>query len=75
MNEHTAPQPMPQPGRMSVTRAVMADLEARERQGIAKYGTTLLTFNGRDALVDLYQELLDAAQYVKQAILEREAHS
>ncbi len=72
---HTEPQPMPSPGRVSVTRAVMADLAARERQGIAKYGTTLQTHNGRDALVDAYQEALDLAQYLKQAILEREASS
>lgn len=73
MSAYTAPQPAPQPGRESVTRAVMADLLAREQQGIAKYGTTLQTYNGRDALVDLYQELLDACQYVKQLLRERDA--
>jgi hypothetical protein len=39
--------------------------------GIAKYGTPLQTFNGRDPLIDAYQEALDLAVYLKQAIMER----
>lgn len=50
---------------------VIADLEERERQGITKYGTTLQTFNGRNALVDAYQESLNQSQYLKQAIIEK----
>ncbi len=73
MTEHTQPQPMPTPGHGSVTRAVIADLLEREQQGIATYGTTLQTFNGRDALLDAYAECLDMAQYLKQAILERDS--
>lgn len=70
MND-VAPQPMPTVGYQSVTRAVIADLAEREVQGIAHYGTTLKTFNGRDALRDAYQEALDLAQYLKQALMER----
>ena len=51
---------------------VRADLEERERVGIARYGTPLQPHNGRDALVDLYQELLDACCYVRQLIAERD---
>lgn len=65
-------QPMPKPGKESVTEAVMADLRAREQKGIATYGTTLQTHNGRDALQGAYEEALDLAQYLKQAIMERD---
>jgi hypothetical protein len=49
---------------------VAADIEERKAQGLAKYGTLLRPFNGRDAVVDLYQELLDACQYARQVIAE-----
>lgn len=45
-------------------------MKARAQEGEAKYGTPLMTHNGRDALVDAYQEILDAIQYLKQAQLE-----
>lgn len=63
-------QPLPQPGREPVTERVIEDLRAREQRGIATYGMTLHTFNGRSALQDLYEELLDAAQYAKQLLME-----
>ena len=49
---------------------VRADLEARELVGIERYGTPLQPFNGRDALRDAYEEALDLACYLKQAIVE-----
>lgn len=49
---------------------VRDDLKARAAEGENKYGTPLFTHNGRDALVDAYQEILDAMQYLKQAHLE-----
>jgi hypothetical protein len=55
-----------------VTEQVIADLRARTELGIAKYGRPLETFNGRNALRDLYEELLDGAQYVKQRLLEED---
>jgi hypothetical protein len=51
---------------------VIADLQARKAVGIERYGTTLQPFNGRDVLMDLYQEILDAANYLRQAIYERD---
>ena len=36
------------------------------------YGTGLQTFNGRDALIDLYQELMDAVMYLRQLIAEED---
>lgn len=43
-----------------------ADLEARTAKGVQTYGAPLMTHNGRDALQDLYEELLDALQYMTQ---------
>lgn len=72
----TAPaeQPMPVPSdRPSVQGMVIADLETRLQVGIQRYGTPLQAFNGRDALRDLYEELLDACCYTRQLIAERDA--
>lgn len=49
---------------------VADDLLARKVFGLAKYGTVLQTGNGRDFLVDLYQELLDASVYARGRLLE-----
>ncbi len=50
---------------------VLADMEERRLGGIAKYGRPVQPFNGRDPLVDAYQEVLDCAVYLRQAIEER----
>ncbi len=65
-------QPAPKPGDLAVAEYVMNDIEARVELGKARYGTVLKTNNGRDALWDAYQEILDAAFYLRQAILERD---
>lgn len=52
--------------------ALTADLDARERIGVERYGTALQPFNGRDALRDLYEELIDGALYARQAMVEEE---
>lgn len=49
---------------------LVPDFLARQEKGIETYGTTLQPFNGRDALQDLYEELLDACQYTKQLCYE-----
>lgn len=64
-------QPMPTQGRESVTEALIADIRAREAKGIATYGASLRSWNGRDALRDALEEALDLAQYIKQAAMER----
>jgi hypothetical protein len=68
----TRPQPPPVPhaGVPSIQAAVRADLEARERLGIERYGTPLQPHNGRSALLDAYEEALDLACYLKQALIE-----
>lgn len=67
------PQPIPN-GRQSVQSLVRDDLAAREQVGRHRYGTSLQPFNGRDALVDLYEELLDAVCYLKQYMVEQETN-
>lgn len=52
---------------------VIADMERRRELGIQRYGTALQCFNGRDALLDLYEELLNACMYAKQLLVEGEA--
>lgn len=47
----------------------LADMEARHQEGIKRYGVPLCTDNGRDPLVDGYQESLDLNVYAFQAHL------
>lgn len=47
------------------------DLELRARLGEERYGERLRAHNGRDARVDLYQEVLDAMMYARQLEEER----
>ena len=68
------PQPPPHSGKLTVIDYVLADMAERAAAGVRKYGTHLQTHNGRDALWDAYQEALDLAMYLRQAILEREAN-
>jgi hypothetical protein len=51
---------------------VLDDMESRDREGRRKYGVPLQPHNGRDTLIDLYQELLDAVVYTRTLIYERD---
>lgn len=51
---------------------VQADFSARDQEGRRKYGVPLQPHNGRDALIDAYQEALDLVVYLRQAIYERD---
>ncbi len=67
------PQPAPTESvDPAVWDLVVNDMKERDRAGFCKYRTRLKPNNGRDALVDLYQELLDAVVYCRQAIYERD---
>lgn len=49
------------------TRAMIKfDIAARDAAGQKTYGTRLFPGNGRDALVDAYEESLDLAAYLRQ---------
>lgn len=57
--------------RAEILPLVLADLSGRIAKGRAEYGEPLTTHNGRDALQDAYEEALDLALYLRQAIAER----
>ena len=49
---------------------VEQDMRDRDASGRSKYGVPLTAHNGRDALVDAYQECLDGIVYATQAVTE-----
>lgn len=65
-------QPDPVPGKQDITELVIADLLHRNKLGIETYGRPLESHNGRNALLDTYEELLDAVKYLKQRLVEEE---
>lgn len=65
-------QKNPEPNSGDVWLHVIEDMNQRRAFGIAKYKTPVQAFNGRDALLDAYQEVLDLAVYLRQAIDERD---
>lgn len=72
-----APQPSPinPPITQAVWPLVIADMRKRNDAGIAKYGMPLALNNGRDPLIDAYQEALDLVVYLRQAIEERNTNA
>lgn len=72
MREVTQEQPAPVPNASRpIWDLVIEDMKQIDQKGRKSYGTPLQAFNGRDALVDAYQEALDLAVYLRQAIEER----
>ena len=51
---------------------LIEEIRHRRDVGLARYNSTLQAFNGRDALRDILDELLDASVYVLQAQTERD---
>lgn len=74
MNKPTDEQPPPDNASIhpAVWDLVVEDMRARDKLGQERYGTRLRGHNGRDALADAYQELLDAAVYLRQEIYQRD---
>jgi hypothetical protein len=68
MTEQPAPIPNDQP---AIADLVIADMRQRKQIGIERYGTPLQAHNGRDALWDAYEEVLDLTVYLRQVIEER----
>ncbi len=67
--------PQPPPGFSeypAVVDLVVADMRAKAELGEKKHGDKLRPHNGRDALADAYQEAIDLAKYLRQAIYERD---
>jgi len=66
-------QPPPIPNELRpVWEMVIEDMRDRDKVGRERYGTPLQSFNGRDPLIDAYQEVLDLAVYLRQEIDERQ---
>lgn len=65
-------QPPPVPNeRVAIVDLVIADMVERKRVGTERYGTPLQAHNGRDMLVDAYQEALDQCIYLRGEIEDR----
>jgi len=67
-----AKQKIPSGKNNIILELVMKDLTLRGEFGKQKYGELLTSNNGRDALVDAYQEALDLVMYLRQVIDERD---
>ena len=72
MSNVAASEPDPMPGKRMVLPSAVSALIERVATKTQEYGTPLMTNNGRDALMDAFQEALDCVMYLAQAILERE---
>ena len=68
----TRDEPMPKGEGREIFPLLVADIQERMEYGIRTYGESLRAYNGRDALVDAYQEALDLAVFLRQAIEERD---
>jgi hypothetical protein len=81
----TKVQPLPKQGRVLVSSLlhqmqetnhareftdVVSDILEKLRAGEEKYGSPLMTHNGRSADLDAYQDLLDAIAYMTQKVFE-----
>ena len=58
-----------------VMELFLKDLKARYEEGVRRYGVPLQPFNERDALQDAYEEAIDLALYLRQALYERDRGS
>lgn len=65
-------QPDPEKGNADIWPLVLDDIRAKVNAGRVKYGTVLQSHNGRDALLDAYQEAIDLVFYLRQVIVERD---
>lgn len=77
-------QPAPTPGKQVVLETVMELLEGDQWEdlkddilvrgaiGLERYGTFLMSYNGRNYAIDLYQEIIDAIMYSTQGYMEEQ---
>lgn len=71
VREPVTEQAPPVPATGDVWLLVLEDMRQRREHGIEKYGVPVQVGNGRDALVDAYQECLDLCVYLRQEIETR----
>jgi len=65
------PEPPPKTTSGDTWMLVISDMKERRAGGIKKYKKPLQPFNGRNSLVDAYQEALDLVVYLRNEISER----
>jgi len=71
MSKFVEEQAMPTPNDGdSMWDKVIEDMKDRDKVGRKRYGTPLQAFNGRDSLIDAYQESQDLTVYIRQTIEE-----
>ena len=58
------------PGQKMSMDLLIEDIKKRDQVGLQRYGTRLQAFNGRNALQDAYEEMLDAVVYLRQTLQE-----
>lgn len=63
----TQPQPIKN-NNDHIADLVIEDLVKRKKLGEERDGIPLQAFNGKNALVDAYEDVLDLAQYIRQEI-------
>ena len=73
MGKATEQQAEPKGKGPAITDLLIRDLAERQAFGTQKYGEPLRAFNGRDPLVDAYQELIDLLVYLRQYMEESKA--
>jgi hypothetical protein len=71
-NKAALHEPMPTGDGEVIINLVEKDLRDRAEVGKEKYGTYLRADNGRDSLMDAYQEALDLVMYLRQSLYERD---
>jgi len=72
LRQRAEDQQLPTPNdNPSIHGLVIEDIRERLELGINRYGTPLQAHNGRNALRDAYEEVLDLAVYVKQVLEEQ----
>lgn len=54
----------------AVVGTILEEMKERDTIGAKKYGVRHQAFNGRDHLVDAYQEILDCALYLRADMVE-----
>lgn len=58
---------------VSVQDMIIAEMERSKEVGLARYGQTLKTFNGRRTLLDVHEEVRDLHVYLTQVMAEADA--
>lgn len=67
----TQPDPIPNEN-PAIADLVIQDIRDRKQLGIERYGVPLQANNGRNALLDAYQEALDLCIYLRQVLAEQD---